>query len=189
MLLLAAASAAVFGGIAYAVARRQTRVIDEAIRDAVLMGRSESLDLLSSIVTVATAPALLVALACTAAAVTARTRSARVWLPMAASPWIAMTAGASFTWLLPQQCSPDPNRAGEPSFPSGHTTGLTAEVLTFAVIARRHDMIGRGAYLLLATLPLVGGVNRIYRDRHWASDIAGSWSAGVALTALLCASR
>jgi membrane-associated phospholipid phosphatase len=187
LLLLSLGCGVAFAVVARAVARGRTRSVDRKVREAVVAVRSDALDAVSAVVTAMTAPALLVALTCTAAGLLVRKRSLRVWLPIAASPWIAMSAGASFTCLLPQQYSPDRKESCEPCFPSGHTTGLTTEALTFAIVARRHGLIGRGAFAALLALPVVGGVNRLYRDRHWASDIAGSWIAGLALAALLCA--
>lgn len=108
-----------------------------------------------------------------------RRRGTAAWLPIAISPFVAMTAGRMFTEFLPQQCAPGTD---EPCFPSGHTTGLTAEVLTMLYVLSRERMVGRGA-AALSMFPIVAGVNRIYRDRHWASDVVAAWLAGAAVAA------
>ena len=124
------------------------------------------------------APGLAIA-ATIAVAFSVRRRGARAWLPIAISPLMAMAAGRMFTELLPQQCAPD---SDEPGFPSGHTTGLTAEVLTVAYVLSRERMAG-GAAATLSLFPIVAGMNRVYRDRHWASDVVAAWAAGAAVAA------
>lgn len=126
------------------------------------------------------APGLAIA-ATIAVAFSVRRRGARVWLPIAISPLMAMTAGRMFTELLPQQSAPD---SDEPGFPSGHTTGLTAEVLTVAYVLSRERMAGRAAAAAtLSLFPILAGMNRVYRDRHWASDVVAAWAAGAAVAA------
>ena len=93
-----------------------------------------------------------------------------------------MTAGALFTEFLPQQYSPD--GSGEPSFPSGHTTGVTAEVLATIYVLMRERVLRRDAAVLLCALPIVAGIDRLYRDRHWASDILAAWAAGMTVAAM-----
>lgn len=90
-----------------------------------------------------------------------------------------MTAGRLFTEFLPQQSAPG---SDEPGFPSGHTTGLTAEVLTVLYVLSREGIAGPAA-ATLSLFPIVAGVNRVYRDRHWASDVVAAWAAGAAVAA------
>ena len=187
MLLLAAVSASAFAAIATNVALGRTRRFDERLRETVLQLQDGQADVASAIVTVITSPALSILLTCAAAALLARRQhSRRTWLPIAASPWLAMVAGSCFTAFLPQQYTPGvAQEQCEPCFPSGHTTGLTAEALTLAFVLRRRGLLHDAAFAGLLALPLIAGANRLYRDRHWASDIAGAWAAGTCVAALL----
>jgi membrane-associated phospholipid phosphatase len=145
------------------------------------------MDEVSKFVTPLTAPALLVT-SSLILALRVRHRGVHVWLPIAASPLVAMMAGQTFTKCLPQQHSPS-SKDGEcePCFPSGHTTGATAEMLTIAYVLRQESLIGAGGALALLTMPIIGGLNRLYRDRHWASDIVAGGAAGVVIASLLSA--
>ncbi len=173
--------ATVFALTVKAVENGSARATDEWIRRRILRARSPRLDAISAVVTPLTSPPLMIACSL-ATAFALRSRGSRVWLPIASSPFIAMTAGACFTALLPQQCAPN---NGEPCFPSGHTTGATAEALTIASVLRRENVIPRAAAVAIALLPVVGGVNRLYRDRHWTTDIIAGWSAGSAIATVL----
>ena len=77
------------------------------------------------------------------------------------------------------------------SFPSGHAMGSFVTFGALAYIAlRQHWTWGaRSASLALAlTIVVLVGVSRVYLGVHWASDIAGGWSAGaVWLTAAIVA--
>ena len=67
----------------------------------------------------------------------------------------------------------------ESTFPSGHTTGITA----FAVVTARvlHDeqmLTAAQAALLGIGLPMATGLNRAYVREHWMTDIIGGWLLG-----------
>jgi membrane-associated phospholipid phosphatase len=180
-LLVALPAAAAFVAVARAVANGSARRIDEHVRHRVLTRRAPALDAASAIVTPLTAPPLLIA-ASLALAFAVRRRGAHVALPIAAAPFAAMIAGRTFTELLPQQDSPS---ECEPCFPSGHTTGATAEAFTIAYVLRREKMIGVPLAMTIAAMPFIGGANRLYRDRHWSSDIVAGWAAGTVIAALM----
>jgi undecaprenyl-diphosphatase len=184
-LLITLPAAAVFVLMARGVANGSARHADRAIRRRVRALRSPALDIYSAVITPLTAPALLIAGA-EVLAFAMRRRGARVWLPIAASPLLAMTAGATFTKLLPQQNAPASEYGDcEPCFPSGHTTGAAAEALTIAWVLRRDANLGAASAAALLALPIIGGLNRLYRDRHWATDIAAGLSAGACIASLL----
>lgn len=188
-IIIAASGAAAFIVVANAVANGSARLIDEALRKRLLKLRSGSADAASTVITGLTAPAMLIA-ASLALAVAARRRGTRVWLPIAASPFVAMAVGRTFTAVGPQQYAPASvwkDGENEQCFPSGHTTGATAEALTAAYVLRRERLIDVPTAAIIALLPAIGGVNRLYRDRHWASDIVAGWAVGTAIAAILAA--
>jgi membrane-associated phospholipid phosphatase len=184
-LLLFATSVSVFAIITANVASGAARPVDEEVRRRIRRLRSPAFDAVSTVATVASAPAILVA-SSLLVAFRCRHFGVRVWLPIAASPALAMTAGRCFTEILPQQYSPGGNdRQREACFPSGHTTGAAAEMFTIACVLRRERLVSRPIAAAIALVPLVGGVNRLYRDRHWMTDIAAGLSAGTAIAMLL----
>jgi len=76
------------------------------------------------------------------------------------------------------------------SYPSGHTTGITAVALTAAaVLAQRAVISHRAAKRLAFGAPAVMGAYRVIADEHWATDVLGGWLCGAAIaiscTALL----
>ena len=180
-LLLTGVCAAVFAFVTREVASRSARPFDERMRRRFLRWSSTAADQLSAAVTGLTSPPSLIA-STLAIAFRVRNRGRHVWVPIAAAPFAAMLAGQSFTTFLPQQYAP---RVPEPSFPSGHTTGATAEALTIVYVLRRQGAISRTTAAMITMLPVIGGINRLYRDRHWTTDIIAGWSAGAAIAAIL----
>jgi undecaprenyl-diphosphatase len=179
-----AAGVAILRRTALAVASTESAAFDAAVREQVLSLQSAGGDVVSQVVTALSAPALLVIVNC-AVAYALRRRGRAIWLPIAAAPFLSMTAGATFSRTLPQQFAPG-SADCEPCFPSGHTTGSTAEAATIAYLGIREGFVsGTGGAVLLLGAGLEG-VNRLYRDRHWASDIIAGWSAGLAI-ASICA--
>ena len=69
----------------------------------------------------------------------------------------------------------------EATFPSGHTTGVTAEALAIAYILSREKLASPAVLAALLAWPFVVGVTRLYRDRHWLSDVLAGWVAGTAV--------
>jgi len=184
-LLVAIPAATAFVLLTRAVAAGTARAADRAVRREVRRFRSPAFDTASGIATALTAPALLVTLSLVLA-FRVRSRGLRVWLPIASAPFLAMLAGRAFTEYLPQQ-EPPPSEDGEcePCFPSGHTTGLTAEAFTIAYALRGDGAIGPVRTSLLLLAPFAGGLNRLYRDRHWATDVAAGLSAGAVIASAL----
>jgi len=120
------------------------------------------------------------------------------------APALAMTAGAACSTLLAQRNPPDveidtsagtaaaalPEGAShravvtKPSFPSGHTTGVTAEALSIAYVLHRERLVSPRGLAALLGWPVLVGASRVYRDRHWLTDVLGGWAAGTAVAAL-----
>jgi membrane-associated phospholipid phosphatase len=72
------------------------------------------------------------------------------------------------------------------SYPSGHTTGITAVALTTAAVLARRDVISRRTARRIAVgAPAVMGAYRVISDEHWATDVLGGWLYGAAI-ALSC---
>lgn len=72
-----------------------------------------------------------------------------------------------------------PHRESYSSFPSGHATGSFAFASSITVEAARHwpghaRLVGGLAY----GGAFLDGVSRVYRDRHWASDVAAGALVG-----------
>ena len=183
--VLGTVSAAVFILTVKAVATGAARDIDERIRGIVVRARRPALDAVSAMVTPLTSPALLIGCSL-AVALRFRRRGARVWAPIAAAPFVAMIVGRTFTATLPRQCAPTVSDEDDgTSFPSGHTTGAAAEALTIHFVLRRCGVLRRAPGAAILLLPIIGGLNRLYRDRHWSSDIVAGISAGTVIAVTL----
>jgi membrane-associated phospholipid phosphatase len=67
------------------------------------------------------------------------------------------------------------------SFPSGHAMGsfITFGAIAYIVLRQPWPWGAKSAGLAIAmTLVVLVGLSRVYLGVHWASDIAGGWSAG-----------
>ena len=76
------------------------------------------------------------------------------------------------------------------SYPSGHTTGVTALALTTAHVLHRQALISHTTAALIAGgAPALMGAYRVIADDHWTTDVFGGWmlggAAGLACNALL----
>ena len=68
----------------------------------------------------------------------------------------------------------------ESTFPSGHTTGVTALALAAALVLRdEHVLTGKQAAALGIGWPLVTAANRVYVREHWFTDVLGGLALGV----------
>jgi membrane-associated phospholipid phosphatase len=78
----------------------------------------------------------------------------------------------------------------ESTFPSGHTTGVTAMALVAASVLHDEQMLTAGQALLLALgLPLVTGLNRVYVREHWLTDVLGGLTLGLSAGLAILATR
>ena len=191
--LLAAAAvlilaAGAFAKVARRVATKTAEPLDQELRATLQEHRSRALDVAVKPVTLLSLP--LVVVGATAALVwhLHRTDRRNAAVAIGLTPVVAAIAGQSFTTFLHQRNPPDAGDAPagevtEPSFPSGHTTGVTAEALAVAFILSSEGLASPGVLAALMAWPLLVGVTRVYRDRHWVSDILGGWAAGVGVAA------
>ena len=176
--------------IARGVARKTTQDIDEPTREFMQEHRSATIDVAVKPVTMLSLPVLVASSTAALAYWLKRNERPAAALATAVTPLVAATVGQSFTMFLAQRNPPDtpdsPNgEVTEPSFPSGHTTGVTAEAFAIGYILAREELLTPAIATALAAWPLLVGITRIYRDRHWTSDVLGGYSAGTAVAAAM----
>lgn len=177
-----------FVRVARSVATKAAEPVDQRLRETVQARRSAVVDVAVKPVTLLSMPLLVVS--GTAALVWHLQRTGRrnAAIAVGVAPVVAAIAGQSFTTFLHQRNPPDAGDAPggevtEPSFPSGHTTGVTAEALAIAFVLSSEGLASGEALAALLVWPLLVGVTRVYRDRHWLSDILGGWAAGTGVAA------
>ena len=186
LVLLAAAGALTL--IASAVQRGATREVDQQVHEVLQSHRSRAMDVVAKPITVLSLPILVVAATAGLVLWLQREKRSEAALAIGFAPVAAATLGQTFTMLFPQRNPPDhPDQAGaqaaEASFPSGHTAGVTAEALAIGYILNREELVSPRVLAALLAWPIVVGATRVYRDRHWASDILAGWVAGAAMAA------
>ena len=82
--------------------------------------------------------------------------------------------------------SPPPGRHSPttPSFPSGHSLSTMAVGVTSAYMLAREGIIPvELAVPVGLVVPVASGIGRLYLDRHWSTDVAAGWLAGLSLAA------
>lgn len=103
----------------------------------------------------------------------------------------AMTKAALAGWLalrlsrlvIHRPRPPRPPHRGpkiESTFPSGHTTGVTALAVAAAAILRDEQILTGGAAAALGLgWPLMTAANRVYVREHWFTDVLGGLALGL----------
>ena len=187
-LIVLVIAAALLALVARKVAARQTKARDERVR-AIMQGfRTKPLDVAVKPVTWSSLPLFVVA--ATAALVWWLYHSGRhtAALAIGVTPIVAAAVGQAFTTFFPQPKPPDATgkeKGKQPAtFPSGHTTGVTGEALAIAYVLFHEQLASPAVVALLVTWPLLVGVTRLYRDKHWLSDIVAGWIAGIAVASV-----
>jgi undecaprenyl-diphosphatase len=170
------------------VKREDTTHVDDAIHQTLQSHRSPTLDTLAQPVTLLSLPILVVT--ATAGLVLWLKQQDRTEAAIAIgfAPVAAATLGQAFTTFFPQRNPPDSRAATsaqgpEASFPSGHTAGVTAEALAIGYVLSRENLLSPSALAMVLGWPVVVGMIRLYRDRHWASDILAGWVTGAGVAA------
>jgi undecaprenyl-diphosphatase len=114
-----------------------------------------------------------------------RARGPRAGLPIAA----ASASAASLAWVLertmrPRKPPPGRHSPTEPAFPSGHSLQTAAVAWTSAYVLVRDGIASPGGAVPLAVaLPALSGLVKLWRDRHWFTDVVGGYLLGAALAA------
>lgn len=165
-----------------------THTFDEKARAELQSHRSRTLDVAAKPVTLLSIPLLI--FAATAALVWWLYHSGRnnAALAIGVTPIVAAAVGQAFTMFFPQPTPPDATDVKDgktpATFPSGHTTGVTAEGLAIAYVLYSEGLATPAILAALVAWPLLVGVTRLYRDRHWFSDTIAGWIAGVAVASI-----
>lgn len=183
------AAAGLFAFIARRVATKVSVPLDQRVRESAQSHRTALADAATKPITLLSMPLLVVS--ATAALVWWLKENDRhdAALAVGITPLVAAAVGQSFTSFFAQPEPPSavesPNGQAEAAtFPSGHTTGVTAEALGIAYVLTREKLASPGIVASLVAWPLVVGVTRVYRNRHWMSDILAGWAAGTGIAAL-----
>jgi len=78
----------------------------------------------------------------------------------------------------------------ESTFPSGHTTGVTALALVAArMMYDEHILTSARAAAFGAGWPLLTAANRVYTREHWLTDVLGGLALGASVAAAITAFR
>ena len=174
--------------IARKVAAGETRLVDERVHRFLQAHRTRALDVVTKPISLLSIPLLIVA--ATAVVVwwlhhIGRNNAA---LAIGVTPIMAAALGQAFTSFFPQPKAPDAvvEESGKSpaTFPSGHTTGVTAEALAIAYVLSGERLASHAAIAGLLAWPLLVGVARLYRDRHWLSDTVAGWVAGIGVASI-----
>lgn len=181
VLALNLAAVGIFAKIAEDVAARETGAFDAAVRGWVLAHHAPVLNVFFGGITWVGSVPVLAAVAVLAAVVLARRSSWRHAAVMTLAPLLAAGAILGLKALFAR---PRPPGAAERqlygfSFPSGHTTGTTGILLTFAYVFWREHIAGRWLAAVALVLALLVGMSRVYLDVHWATDVLGGWAVGL----------
>jgi membrane-associated phospholipid phosphatase len=186
--LLLLGAAGLFAFIARRVTTKRTEALDQRAHEWVQAHRVASLDVAVKPVTLLSMPILVMSATAALAWWLHRDGRTRAATAIALTPLAAAAVGQSFTTFLAQRNPPDARdsasgEVSEPSFPSGHTTGVTAEGLAIAYVLLQEGLATTPIVTALVAWPVVVGATRLYRDRHWATDIVAGWTAGIGVAA------
>lgn len=69
------------------------------------------------------------------------------------------------------------------AFPSGHSTATAAVYLMLAYLLIRERLAPAWTAWVATVVVLLVGVSRVVLDVHWATDVLGGWSVGLAIAA------
>ena len=181
-------AAALLAFIARKVVANETESVDKRVRGFLQAHRTRALDVITKPITLLSIPLLIVAVTAVIVWWLHNIGSNNAALAIGVTPIMAAALGQAFTVFFPQPQPPDAiverNGKSPATFPSGHTTGVTAEALTIACVLSSEGLASPAAIAGLLAWPLLVGVSRLYRDRHWFSDTVAGWIAGIGVASI-----
>jgi len=182
--LAAAAAAGIgFAAVARVAAASEPTRIDRRVHDLAASAYRRSLELALLPIEIAGLPGIYIPIAGLMSRRVRRRhgRMARadVIVGAAAAGWLALRA---MRLVFHKTRPPRPPHRGpksESSFPSGHTTGLTALATAAGLVLERNGIVSPLAARAIALgIPLLVGFNRVYVREHWLTDVVGGWLLG-----------
>jgi membrane-associated phospholipid phosphatase len=184
----AAVAAAAFVAVTRAVAQGKTARWDRRAKRAVHAVRATSAEQALSTASRATTPlgkwwGQVPAALLTAFKLRQKDRTAAAWT-IAGTSLVAAVLPALLDRVTVQRLSPRERRGGQKqSYPSGHALRTSAMAISAGYVMHREKLASPGWLTPLAPLSLATGLGRLILDRHWTSDVAGGYCAGIALGA------
>lgn len=187
--VLATGTGLAFAALARVAHRRSDNPVDATAREQVLENTERPIQEAHKYLKKPGKWYVLVPASLAASAVLARVRGWTAAVPLALSSVLAAAvAEGSEAWLPSRPPPPGRNDPEEPSFPSGHTLQPTALSLTAAYVLSREGLVRPLAAAPVAlAVPLVFGLIQLPGDRHWFSDVAGGWLAGLTVASVCAA--
>jgi undecaprenyl-diphosphatase len=177
------AALVLFATVAEDVLEYPTLDTDERIRAFTQARRTAALDRLFHAITWLGASKVLTALVVAAALLLAWRRSRRTALLAVVGPFAASLAIIGLKQVF-RRDRPEGALALDIhtySFPSGHSSGGAASLLTIAYVLAREHLVPWWSVPVAALLVVAIGASRVYLDAHWATDVAGGWAVGSGL--------
>ena len=178
-----AAALVLFASVAEDVTDYPTVEFDERVRTVVQAHRTPALDQFFHTITWLGATSVLTVLVVATALLLAWRRSRRSALLAVLGPLVASFVILAAKHLF-RRDRPEGALALDIhtySFPSGHSTGSAASLLTIAYVLAREEMVPWWSVPVAALLVFLVGFSRVYLDAHWATDVAGGWAVGAGL--------
>lgn len=182
-------AAAGFAALAWKTARRETSYVDGRARARTPRPRGKKARKTASAVGLLGKGWVEAPVGLTLAAYMAHRRAHRAagWIALASLGSYALST--SFDYVLPHRAPPPGRKSpSTPSFPSGHALHATAVGNTIAYVLIREGIVNKPVAATLGALagPALG-FGRLYLDRHWLTDVAAGWLAGMSLAAFCAA--
>jgi undecaprenyl-diphosphatase len=184
----AAVAAAAFVAVTRAVAQGKTAGWDRRAKRAVHAVRATGAEQALSVASEAATPlgkwwGQVPAALLTAAKLRKDERTAAAWT-IAGTSLVAAVLPAVLDRFTVQRLSPRERRGGpKQSYPSGHALRTSAMAISVGYVMRREKLASPIWLTPLAPLSLATGLGRLILHRHWTSDVAGGYCAGIALGA------
>jgi undecaprenyl-diphosphatase len=118
-----------------------------------------------------------------------RRRGGRSIANAAIGGWLALRVSRMFIHRPRPPRPPGRGPKSESTFPSGHTTGVTALSIVVARVLRDERILTSSQAALVGYgWPIVTALNRVYVREHWVTDVIAGWllgtSAGSAVLSL-----